>query len=271
MHPCIFTVGITDQSRPLNPWTGFPTTVLVPSSTNKEEIVPAKLMRMDPPPSMSLTCLPWYEPTSYIKNILSYKHMVNVLTLIRDTDSSGYVDPRGTKTAVGEAGPPDITYNFTKKDKETGIDGIILACKVLLEGGCRTVIPCIPLPTNLAQFTVPPETTSSPTTTPEFQAYAAALKRYGIGQGFVSGHLMGTARWGGSAADGSVCDGKKGGKVWGSEGVYVVDGSAFPTASGVNPMLTIMTLAEWAGRRIVEQIRVKKKGEYVAATTLGRA
>jgi choline dehydrogenase-like flavoprotein len=53
-------------------------------------------------------------------------------------------------------------------------------------------------------------------------------------------HPLGTAR-AGSDADASVLDGDL--RVHGVEGLYVADGSAVPTALGVNPQITIMALA----------------------------
>jgi long-chain-alcohol oxidase len=53
-------------------------------------------------------------------------------------------------------------------------------------------------------------------------------------------HQMGTARMGGSP-ESSRCDWE--GVLWGSRDVIVCDGSAFPSASGVNPMVTISALA----------------------------
>jgi choline dehydrogenase-like flavoprotein len=37
------------------------------------------------------------------------------------------------------------------------------------------------------------------------------------------------------------------------KGLYVADGSAFPTSSGVNPMITIMAIADHIGRGIAER------------------
>ncbi len=53
-------------------------------------------------------------------------------------------------------------------------------------------------------------------------------------------HQMGSARMGGSPET-SACDWE--GRLWGSPDVVVCDGSAFPSASGVNPMITISALA----------------------------
>jgi long-chain-alcohol oxidase len=53
-------------------------------------------------------------------------------------------------------------------------------------------------------------------------------------------HQMGSARMGGSPET-AACDGE--GRLFGSPDVVVCDASAFPSASGVNPMITISALA----------------------------
>ena len=50
----------------------------------------------------------------------------------------------------------------------------------------------------------------------------------------------------------SVCD--PAGQVWGTPGLYVMDGSAFPTASGVNPMVTIEALAHMNARALAAKL-----------------
>jgi long-chain-alcohol oxidase len=57
---------------------------------------------------------------------------------------------------------------------------------------------------------------------------------------YYSFHQMGTARMGASQ-DAAACDYE--GALWGRRDVVVCDGSAFPSASGVNPMITISALA----------------------------
>jgi choline dehydrogenase-like flavoprotein len=58
-----------------------------------------------------------------------------------------------------------------------------------------------------------------------------------------SAHQMGTCRMGANAEQ-SVVDEHC--QVHGIEGLFACDGSVFPAASGVNPMLTIMALAHRA-------------------------
>lgn len=54
-------------------------------------------------------------------------------------------------------------------------------------------------------------------------------------------HQMGTARMGGSPAIGAT---SPTGRLWAYKNLYVADGSLFPTASGVNPQLTIYALTD---------------------------
>jgi long-chain-alcohol oxidase len=69
-----------------------------------------------------------------------------------------------------------------------------------------------------------------------------------------SAHQMGTAR-AGAEPSGHPCDpsGRVRRDVRGTlvSGLYVADSSLFPTASGVNPMLTVMTLAERTARAVL--------------------
>ena len=63
-----------------------------------------------------------------------------------------------------------------------------------------------------------------------------------------SAHQMGSCRMGSSPAD-AVADGR--GELHDTRGVWVGDASAFPTATGVNPMVSIMVLAERTADQIL--------------------
>lgn len=43
-------------------------------------------------------------------------------------------------------------------------------------------------------------------------------------------------------------------QVWGTDGLYVLDASVFPSASGVNPMVTIMAIADWASQNLARNM-----------------
>ncbi|KAK5446563.1 hypothetical protein LTS15_009495 [Exophiala xenobiotica] len=73
-----------------------------------------------------------------------------------------------------------------------------------------------------------------------------------------SAHQMGTCRMSSSPHSG-VVDSQ--GKVWGIEGLYVADASVFPSASGVNPMITNMGIAEWISKGISRDWKGERERE----------
>ncbi len=81
-----------------------------------------------------------------------------------------------------------------------------------------------------------------------FIARAVALPIRASGRNFMSAHQMGSARMGRDPAT-SVADVR--GELHDTKGAWIGDGSAFPTASGANPMWSIMALA----RRTAHAIR----------------
>jgi choline dehydrogenase-like flavoprotein len=75
---------------------------------------------------------------------------------------------------------------------------------------------------------------------------------YGAGQIHLgSFHIMGSARMGGSPAR-SACDPT--GQTWDVRNLFVLDGSAFPTASGVNPQISIQAIAHMCARALAARM-----------------
>jgi choline dehydrogenase-like flavoprotein len=68
---------------------------------------------------------------------------------------------------------------------------------------------------------------------------------------FFSFHHMGSARVGASPAE-SAC--RWNGETWDLPGLYVMDGSSFPSASGVNPMLTIEAIAHLNASQLAAEL-----------------
>jgi choline dehydrogenase-like flavoprotein len=100
--------------------------------------------------------------------------------------------------------------------------------------------------------------------TPEhrlFQAYLDKLHNFNFAPNrgaVLSAHQMGTARAGTDATScvcdpwGRVCTGSRANSMDPVGGLYVADTSLFPTAVGVNPMVTAMTLAARVARAVHE-------------------
>jgi len=69
----------------------------------------------------------------------------------------------------------------------------------------------------------------------------------------------------GAAPESSVVDSDH--LVWGTENLFVADGSVMPTQGSANPALTIMVLAS----RLAERLGRKQAGATRAAALAGRA
>lgn len=108
-------------------------------------------------------------------------------------------------------------------------------CKLLIAAGAHTLIsPNV----HVDPYKVPPEEIGC-VDSPSFLAWLEIVKRTGVGATYgplASAHQMGSCPMGTSPRNSAV---DPRGRVWGTEGLYVADASVFPTASGVNPMVTV--------------------------------
>ena len=69
--------------------------------------------------------------------------------------------------------------------------------------------------------------------------------------GLFSAHQMGTCRMGGSAKRHPV---QPDGMTREVQNLYVADASAFPSASGANPMLSIQALAYYVAKNVAQSL-----------------
>ncbi len=84
----------------------------------------------------------------------------------------------------------------------------------------------------------------------DFDAFVAKIESASLAPNDVAvftAHQMGSCRMGSDPAE-SVADGR--GELHDTPGVWIGDGSAFPTAPGVNPMISIMSLAHRTAENI---------------------
>ena len=85
----------------------------------------------------------------------------------------------------------------------------------------------------------------------DFDAFVADIEQASLAANDVAvftAHQMGSCRMGADPAE-SVADGR--GELHDTGGVWIGDGSAFPTAPGVNPMISIMSLAHRTAENIL--------------------
>jgi choline dehydrogenase-like flavoprotein len=85
----------------------------------------------------------------------------------------------------------------------------------------------------------------------DFDAFLADIEQSSLQANDVAAftaHQMGSCRMGSDPAD-SVADGR--GQLHDTTGVWIGDASAFPSAPGVNPMISIMSLAHATAANII--------------------
>jgi hypothetical protein len=100
------------------------------------------------------------------------------------------------------------------------------------------------------------------------QDYLTRVKNLGMKDfevGFFSAHQMGSCRMSASPETG-VVDGN--GETWKCDNLYIMDASIFPTASGANPMVTVLTIAYMLSSRLALSLRLQRQDEKQLASSL---
>lgn len=189
-------------------------------------------------PGLAASAFPWEGGAASRAFMRNVSHVVALGGALRDT-SSGRV--RWTR-----AGRPRIDYRLNSADRRTASRALVELSRLGRAAGAAELITAA-TPADRIDLTTADAGT--------WQAFLdrRATADLGPNRTFVfSAHQMGTARAGADPRT-SVCDpygrvrGSTGGPV---PGLYVADGSLFPSAAGINPMVTIMTLAERTARAV---------------------
>ena len=189
------------------------------------------------------------------KLALKFRHTNSWISLARDRDSGRvYPDPA--------TGGIRIEYTPSTFDRQHILTGCVALAKIAyvegateIHAGIPGVTPFIRNADDASTPFIAPGEIDPGVSDPRFQAWLKELWRADNkppGAGFASAHQMGTNRMSICKSDG-VVDPK--GRVWGTEGLYVSDASVFPSASGVNPMVTNMAISDWISRNISKELR----------------
>lgn len=181
---------------------------------------------------LAFAAFPWMGGRAFKRSLLRARDVASIIVLQRDSGMGG--------TVVNDKhGRPVVDYSLDAHDKRSMAHGLATAARVFAAAGATRVETL---------HTFDPESADLPNDTTARDArvrdLASMIKRRGIDDDntvcLLSAHQMGTCRMGADPAT-SVVDTR--GQSWELPGLYVCDASLFPSASGVNPMLTTMALA----------------------------
>ncbi|KAI0479751.1 FAD/NAD(P)-binding domain-containing protein [Xylaria cf. heliscus] len=185
-------------------------------------------------PYVAMLLHPWQSGLDFKTAALQYRHMTCHMALCRDRDA-GSVSPEPTD------GSPVINYTTSKFDRAHIRTGLVAIAKLCYIQGASGLAPAVP---NTPYFGCLRPVQERRIDDPDFVTWFRILERTGLdplNTTFNSAHQMGTARMG-IKAETSVVN--RDGRVWGCDNLYIADTSVFRSACGVNPMITVIAIAD---------------------------
>lgn len=252
LHPVSMIAAVWDED--IRPWEGAILTSVVNEFENMDgEGYGAKLECTTMLPSSFLPLFDWTSGLDFKEFTVKMRRMSGYISLARDR-YGGRVYPDA------KDGRCHVQYSPSAYDRKHILEGIVRLAEILYVQGAREIhaaIPGIgpfirPASEPLSKLTV--HTNPSPSITDsDFASWISNLRSNAFpspGSAYFSAHQMGSCRMG-TAPSNSVVDSK--GRVWGSTNLYIADTSVFPSASGVNPMITCMGISRGIARGVVDE------------------
>lgn len=176
----------------------------------------------------------WDGAEAFKRSLLDFPHWSFVGVLLRDR-GSGRVVVRGD-------GSPEWRYRLSRLDAAHMARALRGAAEVLAAAGAEEVLASTAVP-----VTWRPGDGS-------LDGFMDRVRRVGFGSNqtmYASFHQMGSARMGTDPATSVVGEENEAHEV---RGLFIMDASCFPTASGVNPMISVSALAHRAARALAARL-----------------
>jgi long-chain-alcohol oxidase len=221
LHPVAAVLGVFDEE--IRPWEGTMQAIYSDEHADLDGGFGLKYETTAIHPGLVAAALPWRGASRHAELIGALGRTVAIGALVRDRDAG--------EVRVGRDGEPWVRYRLSAYDARHVRTGIGGAARILEAAGARRIVSA-----HARGIEYEPGRSGH-------DAFMAALDHFGYGPGACllhSFHQMGTVRMGVSRRD-AGCDPE--GAVWGVRNLAVCDASTFPTASGVNPMVTVEAVA----------------------------
>jgi choline dehydrogenase-like flavoprotein len=162
-------------------------------------------------------------------------HMANIIVLTRDY--------YGGRVTTDRAGNPVLHYRLHRYDARHLMKGLLEALRVHRAAGALEV--SAPHNAHLAFNSQRDK---------DFEGFLEEVQGRGFkpnAYALFSAHQMSSCRIGGNTALGAV---DPTGETYEVKNLFVADGSVLPTASGVNPMVTIMGTAHYLAQQMKSKL-----------------
>lgn len=177
----------------------------------------------------------WASPRQLREDVGRLAHMGHVGILLRDRDAG--------RVEANRWGYPRVRYDVSRYDAAHMRRAIEASARIMASAGAEELFTLHTPPVRIRP--------GGAGWLERFMAAADSTGYRKLRMSYVSFHQMGTAAMGADPTRGAV-DGR--GESFEVQGLYVADSSTFPAPSGVNPMITIMAIADHVARGIDEQL-----------------
>ena len=225
LHPA--TAVFADMDEDVRPWTGTVQAHYSDQFADLDAGYGFKFETAPLHPSLQALAAPWESAAGHRNRMARLSKTALVGILLRDRF--------GGRVRVDRDGAAVIDYRLSPYDRAHLRRAMGAAAEVLEAAGAREI--WAPLARTV---------TYRPGSKRARAEWLERVDAAGWGPNellLVTFHQMASCRMGATART-SVVDAEH--RVWGIRGLYVVDASTFPSASGVNPMLTVMATAHRA-------------------------
>jgi choline dehydrogenase-like flavoprotein len=220
LHPTSPTYGLYDVS--VNGWNGAIMSRVVTQFNNLDGKGYGVALETAPiHPGIAALVLSWKDGQQHKTTMSNIATMGNIIVITRDRDG-GYI-------TLNKQGRPVIHYTLSDYDRAHLTKGITEALRVQVAAGAREVSA-----PHVTPYLFRPETDGA------FDSYVRTLEAAGLRNNefaLLSAHQMSSCRMGGNPSRGAI---DPTGESFEVANLFVADASALPTATGVNPMLSIM-------------------------------
>jgi choline dehydrogenase-like flavoprotein len=177
----------------------------------------------------------WEGARALREDVARLAHFGHVGILLRDRDAG--------RVTVGKDGRPRARYDVSRYDAGHMRAAIEAGARVMAAAGAEEVFTLQTPPARARP--------GRPGWLEGFMARADATGYRRFRLSYVSFHQMGTAALGADRARGVAGET---GETFDVPGLYLADASTFPAPSGVNPMITIMAIADHVARGLAEAV-----------------
>jgi long-chain-alcohol oxidase len=231
LHPASAVAGIFPDR--VEPWTGGLQTRYSDHLADQHGGYGVKLETAPVHFALPASGFGWESARQFREDVARLGHLSIVGVLLRDRDAG--------RVAVSRRGRPRVHYKLSDFDVDHVRRGLRGAAEVLAAAGAIEVF----------SLHTPPAR-ARPGQPGWLERFAADMDRRGYRRcrmSYIAFHQMASASMG---ADPARSVAGESGETHEVQGLYVADASAFPTSSGVNPMITIMATADHVARAMIE-------------------